>query len=98
MHEPGPEVLRAPQRDFPTQLCLAAALSATFTPPNAHAQNFVVAEATINELLNAMKTGQVTAVQLADAFLARIEAYDRRGPQLNAMIRLNPNARSAAAC
>ncbi len=81
---------------FRSSLALVAALSATFTPPNAHAQDFVVAEATINELLNAMETGRVTAVQLVDAFLARIEAYDRRGPKLNAMIRLNPNARLEA--
>ena len=79
-----------------SSFALVAALSATFTPRNARAQDFVVAEATINKLLNAMETGQVTAVQLVDAFLARIEAYDRRGPQLNAMIRLNPNARAEA--
>ena len=82
---------------FRHSFALVAALSTTLTPPNARAQDFVVAEATINELLNAMETGQVTAVQLVDAFLARIAAYDRRGPQLNAMIRLNPNARAEAA-
>ncbi len=75
---------------------LVAALSATFTPPNAHAQDFVVAETTINELQKAMASGRVTAVQLVDAFFARIEAYDRSGPKLNAMIRLNPNARAEA--
>ncbi len=45
---------------FRSSFALVAALSATLTPPNAHAQDFVVAEATIeatiNELLNAMET------------------------------------------
>jgi Asp-tRNA(Asn)/Glu-tRNA(Gln) amidotransferase A subunit family amidase len=36
-------------------------------------------------------------VQLVDAYLARIAAYDVGGPQLNAMIRLNPAARRDAA-
>ncbi len=39
-----------------SSFALVAALSATFTPRNARAQDFVVAEATINELLNAMET------------------------------------------
>ncbi|MHB0964527.1 MAG: amidase family protein, partial [Gemmatimonadaceae bacterium] len=34
---------------------------------------------------------------LVDAYLARIAAYDHAGPALNAMIRLNPRARAAAA-
>src|SRR6185369_13453077 len=32
-----------------------------------------------------------------DAYLARIAAYDQRGPALNAMIRANPRARAEAA-
>ncbi len=81
---------------FQHSLVLVATLSTTFTSLNAHAQNFVVAETTINELQKAMAAGRVTAVQLVDGFFARIEAYDRAGPKLNAMIRLNPNARAEA--
>ncbi|MBI2401926.1 MAG: amidase, partial [Gemmatimonadetes bacterium] len=44
-----------------------------------------------------MARGDVTAVQLVDAYLARIRAYDQQGPALNAMIRLNPRARDEAA-
>ena len=36
-------------------------------------------------------------MELLDAYLARIDAYDREGPRLQTMIRLNPNARSDAA-
>ena len=43
-----------------------------------------------------MAAGRTSAVELVDAYLARIAAYDQRGPALNAMIRLNPNARADA--
>ena len=55
-----------------------------------------VHEATVTELQNAMASGRVTSAQLVDAYLARIAAYDQRGPELNTMIRLNPNARADA--
>jgi Asp-tRNA(Asn)/Glu-tRNA(Gln) amidotransferase A subunit family amidase len=43
-----------------------------------------------------MATGGLTAVQLVDAYLARIEAYDQHGPRINSIIRLNSNARLEA--
>jgi Asp-tRNA(Asn)/Glu-tRNA(Gln) amidotransferase A subunit family amidase len=55
-----------------------------------------VHEATITELQAAMTAGRTTAVVLVDAYLARIAAYDARGPQLTSMVRLNPNARAEA--
>ena len=56
-----------------------------------------VFEATIPQLQAALARGDITAVQLVDAYLARIEAYDQQGPALNTMIRLNPRARNEAA-
>ena len=56
-----------------------------------------VVEASITDLGNAMTSGKVTSVQLVDAYLARIAAYDHAGPELNTLIRLNPNARKEAA-
>ncbi len=64
---------------------------------DASPQGYVVVEATILELQDDMATGRVTSVELVDRFFARIEAYDRSGPKINAMVRLNPNARSEAA-
>ena len=55
-----------------------------------------VHEATITDLQRDMTDGRTTAVALVDAYLARIAEYDHRGPQLNSMIRLNPNARADA--
>ncbi len=57
----------------------------------------VVYEASIPELQAAMAAGRTTAVALVDAYLARIAAYDHRGPSLNAIIRINPLARANAA-
>ncbi len=51
----------------------------------------------IADLQTALTEGRVSSVLLVDAYLKRIEAYDRNGPMLNALIRLNPNARAEAA-
>jgi Asp-tRNA(Asn)/Glu-tRNA(Gln) amidotransferase A subunit family amidase len=53
-------------------------------------------EATIPVLQAAMAGGRTTSALLVDAYLARIRAYDHQGPALNAIIRLNPNARADA--
>lgn len=58
---------------------------------------FEVAEVSITDLQNALAAGRITSIELVDAYLARIHAYDQNGPRLNAMIRLNPAARSVAA-
>ncbi len=54
-------------------------------------------DATIPELQRAMRTGEITAVELVDFFRARIEAYDDAGPELQALITVNPDARDQAA-
>jgi amidase len=56
-----------------------------------------VVEATVPQLQAAMARGDANSVGLVDAYLARIAAYDRHGPKLNAIIRLNPRARAEAA-
>jgi amidase len=57
----------------------------------------IVYEASISDLQSAMAQGRVTSVGLVDAYLARMNAYDHRGPALNAIIRLNPKAHADAA-
>ncbi len=39
-----------------------------------------------------MLAGRLTARQLVEAYLARIQAYDKRGPAINAIIMINPGA------
>ncbi|WP_029111917.1 amidase [Mycobacterium sp. URHB0044] len=57
---------------------------------------FDVVEAGIAELRGALEAGLVTSVGLVDAYLARIDAFDRHGPQLNAVVVMNPRARDEA--
>lgn len=54
-------------------------------------------EVTIAELVARLTRGELTAVELVDRYLARIEALDRRGPALRAVIEVNPDARAIAA-
>ena len=79
---------------------LACLLLLALSPRHMFAQAvtpFEVHEASIRDLQAAMTDGRTTAVALVDAYLARIAAYDRGGPRINAMIRLNPRAREQAA-
>jgi amidase len=73
-------------------LLLAAALH----PARLSGQTFDVFEASVADIQAALTDGRVTSVQLVDAYLARIAAYDKAGPRLNTMIRLNPAARVEA--
>jgi len=49
-------------------------------------------EVTIEQLQARMASGAVTARQLVEAYLERIEAVDRRGPRLRSIIETNPDA------
>lgn len=53
---------------------------------------FDVVEATIPHLRRALEAGEVTAVELVEAYQARIAAYDASGPRLNAVVVANPAA------
>ncbi len=53
-------------------------------------------EATIAELQTWMTEGQLTAHALVDMYLRRIDALDRSGPTLRAVIEVNPDARDLA--
>lgn len=59
---------------------------------------FNVVEASIAELRAALEAGQTTAVELVDAYLARINAFDApdTATALNALVVLNPAARDEA--
>ena len=53
-------------------------------------------ETSIIEIHKAMAAGDVTARQLVEYYLARIEAYDKQGPAINSIITINPNAHARA--
>ena len=53
---------------------------------------FQVEEATIADIHQAMEEGRVTAEELVQSYLDRIEAYDRQGPYLNSIITVSEHA------
>jgi amidase len=57
---------------------------------------FDVMDKSIPELQSAMEAGAITSRQLVQIYLARIAAYDKQGPAINALIALNPEALAAA--
>jgi amidase len=72
-----------------------APLSAGAQKPKPH-KRFVVEETTVAQIQHAFKTGKLTCVELMDAFLARISAYEDQGPTINSLITLAPDAREQA--
>jgi amidase len=63
----------------------------------AHAGSVCVEDASIASLRTALDHGDVTSVQLVDAYAARIAALDLVGPRLDAVRALNPDAAEIAA-
>ena len=58
---------------------------------------FAVPETTIADIHAAYRAGSLTARALVETYLGRIEAYDRNGPAINALISVNPKAMEEAA-
>src|SRR5687768_14567837 len=74
---------------------LSALLLAT-VPLVAQAQRFAVEEATISEIHAAMAAGRITCRELVGQYLARIAAYDKSGPAINAIVVVHPKALDVA--
>ena len=53
---------------------------------------FVVEEATVAQIHDALRAGSLTCRSLVSTYLRRIEAFDKNGPAVNAIILVNPNA------
>ena len=75
---------------------LACAPPAAEPPPGAGAQGeippFELDEITADDLQGMMESGEHTARSITEAYLGRIEAMDRQGPELRSMIEINPDA------
>src|SRR5436189_5390083 len=66
------------------------------SPPPRTSVPLPLEEATVVQLQQWMRDGRYTSRQLTNAYLDRIEALDRRGPVLRAVIEINPDARAIA--
>lgn len=78
----------------PRSFLVVAAFACALTKLSA--ADFDVMEKSILELQSAMQGGAVTSRQLVELYLARIAAYDKQGPTLNAITTTNPQALAAA--
>src|SRR5436309_5162460 len=54
--------------------------------------NFEVQEATIADIHRALASRRITCPQLVQKYLERIDAYDKKGPAINAIITVNSKA------
>jgi Asp-tRNA(Asn)/Glu-tRNA(Gln) amidotransferase A subunit family amidase len=79
-----------------TGLVLGLIVALVLAQPSADAKTVQLVDAAIDDLQQAMEAGSVTSARLVELFLNRIEAYDDRGPALNAIISLNPSAMQTA--
>jgi len=70
---------------------LAAALTAQTTPPR-----FTLEEATIQQIQSALRDRLLTCRGLVEQYLNRIDAYDKNGAALNAIVMINPEALQTA--
>ena len=59
-------------------------------------ENFELDEETISSLREKLDSGKYSSEQLVQLYLNRIAAIDKKGPNLNAIIELNPEALSIA--
>src|SRR5580658_10359541 len=57
---------------------------------------FELDEITVADLQDGMKSGKFTARSLVEKYSARIEEIDKKGPAINSIIQLNPDALSIA--
>jgi len=60
------------------------------------ASPFELEEMSVDQLQEAMSAGRLSAERITELYLERIEAVDRAGPGLNAIIEVNPDALSIA--
>lgn len=77
-------------------LLIATSLCAVVSAP-AQARAFVLEEATVESIHSAFRDGSLTCAALVKSYLGRIEAYDRQGPALRAILTINPQVLQQAA-
>ena len=90
-----------------TAMVIGAPLAAAARPQQAEsaakpaiaipAPSFELEEMTVGQLQEGIQSGRFTAQSLTEAYLSRIDAMDKRGPAINAVIELNPDAQAIAA-
>jgi Asp-tRNA(Asn)/Glu-tRNA(Gln) amidotransferase A subunit family amidase len=75
---------------------LVTFLTAAFGVQAQRTPRFEVREATIATIHAGLKSGRLTCRALVSEYLRRIDAYDKSGPALNAIVQVNPSAMQEA--
>jgi len=75
---------------------VAAALLAAATLSAQTPTTFRLEETTIAQIQSAFRDGSLTCRTLVERYLARIDAHDKQGAALNAIVMINPDALNAA--
>lgn len=78
-------------------LVAAQTIALGLLPLGALAATFQLEEATVSSINRAFDAGALTSQELVQLYLNRIEAYDDKGPSLNSIITINPDALEVAA-
>ena len=73
-------------------LAVSLLLASVLTPSPVRAAEVDLATATVADLQAALEKGTLTSEKLVSLYLARIEAYDSKGPKLNTVITLAKDA------
>ncbi len=77
-------------------ITLSIALAIVVAPPARAQTSFRVDETTISAVHAAMQSGKLTCRALVQAYLRRIDKYDKRGPAINSITVINPDALATA--
>ncbi|MBR8536817.1 amidase [Carboxylicivirga sediminis] len=89
------------RRDFLLSSVLSAvgiSLSACSKPGHAnqtkrtHTEDFPLSDISVVELQEKMKSGELTSEDIVQLYLNRIEQIDKKGPGINAVVEINPDA------
>lgn len=87
---------RTPMSRRTSKLLLLIAALAGPAAVTAQGSRVRVEETTIAEVQSALRSGRLTCRGLVSRYLGRIEAYDKQGPAINAIITANPRALTEA--
>lgn len=82
---------------FSMAAALALCLVARALPAVPQSAGFQIEEATIREIHQQMRAGRLSCRALVQHYLDRIEAYDKKGPAINALVVVNSKAMERAA-
>src|SRR4051812_18184097 len=78
------------------RIAVIAAVAVAVTQLSAQPAPFRIEETTVAQIQAAFRDGSLTCRALVESYLARIEAHDKKGAALNAIVMTNPDALKTA--